>query len=157
MNYFGLMALVSFRLNELEECYQIASTALLLLKHTEPTTFTTFLVYYSLAETLLLLYHILSKQTTNRGFVKPEKVLASAEKAVSHLVKFSKSFTFAQPRADMWSGFLNLKLKKSSNAEKDFTRSLESANKLGMKYEQALCLYEKGLASNNSVCAIEIS
>lgn len=143
INYYGLRALMELRLRNVDAAFENADQLNNIFKEKEVTVYFTFDGYASLVEFYLLFLQQfkLWRKTDNK-----KKLLSKAEKALSYLTKFAQIFGFAQPRNDLWKGQI-LCHNKKSKYEEDFKRSEETAIKLGMNYEKALCFYERSIIS----------
>lgn len=128
-------------MGDIEACMAAVDFAFSIIIQNEPTTFYTFFGYAHIVEVMLLIFK--SVQTQQSSFLTKPKAQVKAEKALAAFGKFSKAFPMAVPRVELWNAFYHLLNGRNTKSDKCATKAFEAAQKLGMKYEMALILYER--------------
>lgn len=149
ISYCGLTSLLQFRRGKMKECVEMMERGYKYISNLEPSFYFTYFGYACLAEVSVLQYQDV-KQDNKVGLNKP-KALSRAEKTLSHFSKFGKLFNFAQPRVALWKGALNFLCSKSSKADAEWTKCEEICTRLGLTYEYAFVLFQRGFLTGRSI------
>ena len=146
-NFHSLMALYYLAQKDFELAFHTADTIVKLLDTAEPTCFFTFPAYMTVPEVFCLVLQEHQKLGSNfklRGRENPTTVMAKITVSLQHLSRFSKTFTFAEPRLALWQGAVEQLAVKNDKAYNTWKKSLGLAQKYGMLYDQGVALYRIG-------------
>jgi len=147
INFHSLMCLHYLAQKDFELAFRTAETILKLLDDTEPTCFFTFPAYMTCPEVFCIVlqeHHKLGSSYKLRGKETPATVMAKIEKSLKHLSGFAKTFTFAEPRLNLWQGVVEQLTSKNDKALNTWKKSLGLAQKYGMLYDQGIALFRIG-------------
>lgn len=143
--YHALMSLIYLHQKDYELSYKTAETVLTFLDACEPTAAFTFSGYMLIPEVFITTALLLNKPNSTLKLRAPLKVVTSkAERAIAHLAKFAKIFTFAEPRLYLWQGVMEQINGKSDRAIAKWRQSLQMSRGLGMLYDEGLALLRIG-------------
>jgi hypothetical protein len=147
--YYSLSALVNLRKKRMEQCWIFAESVFNLLMTMEPTHFITYTGYTILPEIYFRILQDPKSWTELSLTLSKSKVTTKLEKSLQYLQKFSETFPFAKASLEIWSGCLRFASKNMKKATAMWTQALETAKSAGMKYEEALVLYNRGVLTKN--------
>jgi tetratricopeptide (TPR) repeat protein len=129
---YGATATVRLRRGEYDLARQAADTAMrFIASSTRPTSRFLLEGYSGPAEVYLALW----AQCTNNNTAALQQ---AARQACQALQRYARIFPFAQPRAWLWQGVYEWQAGRASKASKTWQKSLATAEKLNMPYDQAL-------------------
>jgi len=132
---FGLTALTALRAGDRQQACEFVDKALERTQKSRPALCYTMEGYASVAEIYLTLW---AESPQDRDLAQ------RAHRATRALVRYSRVFVHARPRAWLWQGVYDWMSGKPDSAQKNWALSLAEAQKLNMIYEQALTHYEWG-------------
>jgi class 3 adenylate cyclase/tetratricopeptide (TPR) repeat protein len=147
INFHSLMSLYYLSQKDFELAYKTAETIVKLLDESDPTCFFTFPGYMTCPEVFCIVlqeHHKLGSSFKLKGNQTPAIVMAKIDKSLGHLQNFAKSFTFAEPRLDLWRGVVEQLTSKNDKAHSTWKKSLGLAQKYGMLYDQGIALFRIG-------------
>jgi len=158
LDYYGLIAAVRCRMGDWEHAWKIITTHL--YDHITKTDIIPYFTMSGASFAIDALLYTLSNPTawnngTTFGTVKmtKSKLISKTEKLINAFNKTAITFPVSQPRGEQLKA--SLLALKGKNADKEFAKAFEKAKTFGMVYQQALCLYEKGILTNNSQSLVE--
>ena len=156
---YGGMAVVRLRQGDQSLAQQAAEKAAQLIEQARPVSYTLLYAYACVAEVYLALWEadlqvdVRScmepsptdvQSTTNDQQSAVRRVQAEAQRACRALQRFARVFPIGQPRAWLWQGMYEWLSGRPTRAHKAWQKSLASAERLKMPYEQGLAQYEMG-------------
>jgi len=156
---YGVKALVCLRQGEQALAQQAAERVAHLIEQSRPVSYTLLPAYAGVAEVYLALWEAeLQADANARMWSSPPaapsaphaqpsaipRLQAEAQRACRTLQGFARVFPIAQPRAWLWEGLYAWLSGKPARAHKAWRKSLASAERLKMPYEQGLAQYEMG-------------
>nr|MBA3531412.1 serine/threonine-protein kinase PknK [Ardenticatenales bacterium] len=137
-------ALALARLREGDEMAALleAESARHLIEESNPTTFAAFEGYAGVAEVYLALWE--GKVAAAVPASTLPTLQATARQACTALREFARVFPVAEPRSWLWQGSYEWLAGSPQMAWRAWRKSLAIAQRLGMRYEEALARYEIG-------------
>eukprot|EP01119_Soliformovum_irregulare_P003320 TRINITY_DN1370_c0_g2_i1.p1 TRINITY_DN1370_c0_g2~~TRINITY_DN1370_c0_g2_i1.p1 ORF type:complete len:140 (+),score=34.95 TRINITY_DN1370_c0_g2_i1:474-893(+) len=82
--------------------------------------------------------------------VAKQKQLKKIEKYFSLFAEFATNFKFAMPRVHLWKGAMLFLNNKGTKAETEWSKATETARALGMEYERAFIIWQRGAIIENT-------
>jgi tetratricopeptide (TPR) repeat protein len=154
INSYGIIALIHLRRGELDLAQAAAEAAVHWIAQSSPTGFGIIHGYNNAAEVCLALWEkeivvdfrlpVLDLVKIKNPDAGTELPKSAAGQVCQTLHKFARAFPIGQPRAWLWQGMYDWLSGQPTKARADWQKSLATAEKLAMPYEQALTLYEIG-------------
>jgi hypothetical protein len=150
INSYGVIALSHWRLGEADLAQQAAEVAAHLIAQSSPTGFGIIHGYNNVAEVFLALWeativldlNVINPKSMPKGAVQNLK--SNAWQTCQALRKYARAFPTGQPRAWLWYGLYTWLSGQPAKAQRAWQKSLVSAERLAMPYEQGLACYEIG-------------
>jgi tetratricopeptide (TPR) repeat protein len=151
MDYFALNALVRARVGDFETTWKIIVTNLFdqITKADVTPYFTIFAISDTIDATISLLSnpHVWVNSSPLNGKITKSKMQSKAEKLITFLGRFASIYAIAQPRLELFKGMFAHS--KGKSFEKELTKGIEKAKAMGMIYDYACGIHDKGSFSNN--------
>jgi hypothetical protein len=151
INSYGLLALARLRRGELALARTAADEAAQRIAKVRTSDATYSLDGYAdVAEVFLALWEAGIKNGQPESELRA--LATSAQQACKALHQFAGVYPIAQPRAWLWQGLYDSLAGKPAQAQQAWRKSLEHAERLAMRYDEALVHYEIGrhLSLNDS-------
>ncbi len=135
----GLLAVAHYRNGDPERALQAADQAVERMEHAPPATYTALEGYSGVAETCLGLWRAGAEGTDKHR-------IESITRWVSNeLQRQAKIFPVIEPRACLWSGIHRATEGDLKRGRASVTKSLETARRMGMPFDQALAHHHLAL------------
>jgi len=134
----GLLALVRWRQDEPDLACQTADEAMHLITKTQPITPYVLEGYAGVTEVYLASW----EDSVQKLSARSEERAQEAKQAVAAFNRFAKVFPIAQPRAFIYQGLADCLASRLGRARKAWHRALHLAERMSLRYEQALAHYE---------------
>lgn len=143
VNTYALLALARLRRGELELARVAAQAAAERIAKIRTSDATYSLdAYADVAEVFLALWE--SGVKSGQPESELRTLAASAQQACKALRQFASTYPIAQPRAWLWQGLYEWLSGKPVQAQQAWRKSLEHAERLAMRYDEALTHFEIG-------------
>jgi len=143
INTYALLALARLRRGELELARAAAQAAAERIAKVRTSDATYSLDGYAdVAEVFLSLWEAGIKNGQPESELRT--LAASSQQACKALRQFASTYPIAQPRAWLWQGLYDSLSGKPAQAQQAWRKSLAHAERLAMRYDEALAHYEIG-------------